>query len=66
MPRVLAHALLVLPFAAILWVPLYARTEPRLGGLPFFYWYQFAWIVLTLALMTLSYRLLRRVERRDR
>lgn len=66
MPRVIAHTLLVLPFAAILWVPLYARTEPRLGGLPFFYWYQFAWIVLTLALMTLSYRLLRRVERRDR
>jgi membrane protein implicated in regulation of membrane protease activity len=66
MSRLVAHALLVLPFVAILWVPLYARTEPRLAGLPFFYWYQFAWIVLSLALMVTSYRILRRVERRDR
>jgi hypothetical protein len=63
---VVARVLLALPFAAILWVPLYARTEPRLGGLPFFYWYQFAWIVLTCALMTVGYRLLRRTERRNR
>jgi hypothetical protein len=65
---VVARVLLVVPFAAILWVPLYARTEPRLGGLPFFYWYQFAWIVLTAVLMTIGYRLLRspRVERSDR
>jgi len=50
---------LALPFVAILWIPLYARTEPRLAGLPFFYWYQFVWIVLSAALMAVSYRLLR-------
>jgi hypothetical protein len=60
--RVAAYTGLALPFAAILWVPLYARTEPRLAGLPFFYWYQFAWILLTLALLAISYRLLRRVD----
>ncbi|HEU4425249.1 MAG TPA: DUF3311 domain-containing protein [Pilimelia sp.] len=60
--RVVAYTALALPFAAILWVPLYARTEPRLAGLPFFYWYQFAWILLTLVLLAISYRLLRRVD----
>jgi membrane protein implicated in regulation of membrane protease activity len=63
--RVVAHAALAVPVVAILWVPLYARTEPRLAGLPFFYWYQFAWIVLTLALMAISYRLLRSADRRE-
>ena len=60
--RAVAYAALALPFVAILWVPLYARSEPRLAGLPFFYWYQFAWIVLTLVLMAISYRLLRRTD----
>ena len=58
--RVVAYACLAMPFVAILWVPFYARTQPRLAGLPFFYWYQFAWIVLTVGLMLTSYRLLRR------
>ena len=26
---------------------LYAHREPLLGGFPFFYWYQFAWLFLT-------------------
>jgi hypothetical protein len=38
------YAALVIPFVATLWVPLYNRVEPRLAGIPFFYWYQFAWI----------------------
>jgi hypothetical protein len=38
--------LLLLPFAGTLWVPFYARLEPALLGIPFFYWYQIAWIVL--------------------
>jgi hypothetical protein len=38
--------LLLLPFVGTLWVPLYARLEPALFGIPFFYWYQIAWIVL--------------------
>jgi hypothetical protein len=44
------YALLALPFAGLLWPPLYVRDEPRLGGVPFFYWYQFAWVVLSAAL----------------
>jgi Protein of unknown function (DUF3311) len=38
--------LLVLPFLGVLWVPFYNRIEPSLAGIPFFYWYQLAWVVL--------------------
>lgn len=37
---------LVIPFVALLWIPFYAGTSPHLGGIPFFYWYQFAWVIL--------------------
>lgn len=37
---------LVIPFVALLWVPFYAGAKPYLGGIPFFYWYQFAWVIL--------------------
>lgn len=39
--------LLVLPFAATLFPQLYASGGPDLFGIPFFYWYQFVWIVLS-------------------
>ena len=45
------YVLLLVPFVALLWVPLYTRTTPKLFGFPFFYWYQFAWVVVT-ALIT--------------
>ena len=38
--------LFLLPLIAILSVPFYNRLEPTLGGVPFFYWYQLAWILL--------------------
>ena len=39
--------LLLIPFVALLWVPFYNRIDPALFGIPFFYWYQFVWVVLT-------------------
>ena len=39
--------LLLIPFVALLWVPFYNRIDPVLFGIPFFYWYQFAWVFLT-------------------
>jgi hypothetical protein len=51
-PRGVAwNLLLVLPFIALLWVPFYNTVEPAFGGVPFFYWYQFAWVFLTSALI---------------
>jgi uncharacterized membrane protein YdbT with pleckstrin-like domain len=47
--------LLVVPFAATLVPPLYARREPSLLGFPFFYWYQILWIVLAAAIVWIVY-----------
>jgi hypothetical protein len=41
------YLLLLVPFIALLWVPLYNRIEPSIFGIPFFYWYQFLWVILT-------------------
>jgi hypothetical protein len=48
--------LLVLPFVALLVPAFYARAEPALFGFPFFYWYQFAWLLATSGLTALVYR----------
>jgi Protein of unknown function (DUF3311) len=49
--QVVAILILVLPVVALLWVPSYAVADPRLVGLPFFYWYQLAWIPLSILAM---------------
>ncbi|APH57880.1 Hypothetical protein GbCGDNIH6_2052 [Granulibacter bethesdensis] len=48
--------LFLLPFVAILAVPFYNRIEPSLGGVPFFYWYQTAWVFITAILAAIVYR----------
>jgi hypothetical protein len=40
-----AYVLLLAPFVGTLWVSTYASSAPRLFGFPFFYWYQFAWVL---------------------
>ena len=55
-----AYLLLILPFVGTLLPWIYNHAEPRLFGLPFFYWYQLAWVVLTAALLALVIRLTRR------
>jgi hypothetical protein len=40
------YLLLLVQFIAVLWPPFYNRVEPALIGLPFFYWYQLAWVVI--------------------
>jgi len=49
------YVCLLLPYAGLAWVPFYNRIDPRLFGIPFFYWYQMAWIVLTAAAMVPVY-----------
>jgi uncharacterized protein DUF3311 len=56
------YALLLTPFAGLLYPPLYARESPDLFGFPFFYWYQFAWVVVTALLTALVYRATRSRE----
>jgi Protein of unknown function (DUF3311) len=58
--------LLAVPVVALLWVSSYNKAEPRLGGVPFFYWYQFLWVFLAAACTTVAYRLVVGHERRRR
>lgn len=58
--QVVISACLLAPCGALLWVPLYAAGTPRLLGVPFFYWYQLAWVLLTPVLMVIAYVLLGR------
>jgi hypothetical protein len=57
--RLLAAAgvCLVIPVVALLWVTSYAKETPRLGGIPFFFWYQFLWVFITSALTYTAHRL---------
>ena len=43
--------------AVALDVPLYNRVEPAFYGIPFFYWFQVAWIGVTAASTFIAYRL---------
>lgn len=48
--------LLVLPYLGLCFPALYARATPTLFGFPFFYWYQFAWVLLASFLIWICYR----------
>ena len=47
--------LLTLPFLGLCFPQMYARATPALWGFPFFYWYQFAWVIASSALMAIVY-----------
>jgi hypothetical protein len=49
-----------------LWVPLYDKTDPTLWGFPFFYWFQFAMILMAAALTLIAYVISQIAERRRR
>jgi hypothetical protein len=53
----LAAILLLASLVGMLAVPIYARTEPKLGSFPFFYWYQLIWIPGVAVLTWLAYLL---------
>jgi hypothetical protein len=49
------HLLLLVPYVAVLWVPFYNSVEPSAFGVPFFYLYQIAWVVITSGLTAIVY-----------
>jgi uncharacterized protein DUF3311 len=49
------YLLFVIQFAAVLWPPLYNKAEPALIGVPFFYWYQLAWVIVGAILTAIVY-----------
>jgi hypothetical protein len=56
------YLLLLAPFIGLLFPGWYSTNDPELFGFPFFYWYQFAWVILA-ALITLLVYVLTRSER---
>jgi len=54
---------LVAPFVAMLWVGSYAKVDPAFIGIPFFYWYQMLWVVISTALTMTAYQLWQRDQR---
>ncbi|EFL23346.1 MULTISPECIES: DUF3311 domain-containing protein [Streptomyces] len=61
--RVVAALCLIAPFVAMLWVGSYGKVEPTLIGIPFFYWYQMAWVPISAVLTSTAYFLVRREQR---
>jgi hypothetical protein len=56
---VIAGVLLVVAVVGAFWVPIYARSAPKLGDFPFFYWFQLIWMPVVMVLCYLAYLLLR-------
>jgi len=60
--RLIAAVCVIVPFVAVLWVPIYDKDKPEVAGFPFFFWWQLLWVGVTAALMGLAYFVVRREE----
>ena len=49
--------LLLLPFIALCWPPFYNSVDPEFVGIPFFYWYQLLWVIITAIITAVVYLL---------
>ena len=49
------YVLLIIPFIFTLWIPFYAGPNPEFDGIPYFYWYQFLWVIITAVLTAVVY-----------
>lgn len=47
--------LVAVPLVGVLWVPFYNAVEPSWAGVPFFYWYQLLWVIISAALTLIVY-----------
>ncbi|MEU0129454.1 MULTISPECIES: DUF3311 domain-containing protein [unclassified Streptomyces] len=61
--RVVIALCLAAPFVAMLWVGSYAKVDPTFIGIPFFYWYQMLWVLISTALTMIAYKLWQRDQR---
>ncbi len=50
------NLLLILPALGLIFPGFYARETPELYGVPFFYWYQVAWVLLSAVITAVVYR----------
>ena len=50
------YLLLLVPLVGVLIPSIYNKSSPELGGIPFFYWYQMLWILLSVLITVVVYR----------
>jgi hypothetical protein len=63
---VISGVLVLIAIVLPLMVPMYARWDPALFGIPFFYWYQMAWVLIDAGLLWICYAIITREDRRRR
>lgn len=49
------YLLFIVQFAVILWPPFYNKAEPTLIGIPFFYWFQLLWVIVSAVFTAVVY-----------
>ena len=49
------YLLFVIQFAVALWPPFYNKAEPNFFGIPFFYWFQLLWVLVSAVLTAAVY-----------
>jgi Protein of unknown function (DUF3311) len=49
------YLLLLAQFVFLLWPSYYNSIEPSLAGIPFFYWYQMLWVIISAVLIGIVY-----------
>ena len=53
------YLLFVVQFLVILWPPFYNKAEPTLLGIPFFYWFQLLWVLVSAVFTAVVYLMTR-------
>jgi Protein of unknown function (DUF3311) len=54
------YLLFIIQFIAVLWPPFYNRVAPAWMGVPYFYWYQMLWVLISALLTAIVYFATRR------
>ena len=49
------YLLFLVQLVAVIWPPFYNKLEPAWIGVPFFYWYQMAWVIIGAVLTGIVY-----------
>ena len=60
-----AYSLIILPYIAVFWVSSYNSVAPDFFGIPFFYWYQLLWVIISMGVLAICYFSLREVAVED-
>jgi hypothetical protein len=56
------YLLFVVQFLVILWPPFYNKGEPTLLGVPFFYWFQLLWVLVSAVFTAVVYLMTRKSQ----